>query len=57
MATDWYPNLLNISAKNCATENIFTNLKSTIADFPSESKHRPVAIKGKKLWVFRIFQQ
>ena len=48
MPTDWYPNLLNISAKNCATENMFTNLKSTIADFPSKSKHRPVAIKGWK---------
>ena len=55
MATNWFPNLLNITAKNGATEIFFTNLKSTILDLPFESKHRLVAITGKKLWGFRYF--
>ena len=35
MATNWYPNLLNNFAYNCATEIIFTILKSTIIDLYS----------------------
>ena len=45
-----------ISLLKIARHKIFLPIWNLpISDFPSESKHRPAAIKVKKLWGFRYF--